>query len=82
MVSHLRSLAGRVLFVPNCLRAERKNVPHLLQKSVGLVFGEQTQTRRGLQDHGGPVPLLLRHGLLGDLQQLPDGVATLQDQGI
>lgn len=56
---------------------QTENVLHLLEKSIGLVFGQQTQTRRGLQDHRRPLPVVLGHCLLGDLQQLPDGVATL-----
>lgn len=51
---------------------------HLLQKSVGFLLGQHSQTCRGLQDHGGATPRLLGDCLLGDLQQLPDGVAALQ----
>lgn len=55
-------------------------MPHLLQKSMRLVFRQQTQTRCGLQDHRGPLPLIFWHCLLGNLQQLSDGVATLQKE--
>lgn len=51
---------------------------HLLQESLGFLLGQHSQTRRGLQDHGGATPRLLGDRLLGDLQQLPDGVAALQ----
>lgn len=51
---------------------------HLLQKSIGFLLGQHSQTCRGLQDHGGATPRLFGDRLLGDLQQLPDGVATLQ----
>lgn len=66
-------------FAPNCLSGKRrKPPPHLIQKSFGFVFGQQAQTRGGLQDHRGPAPLLLWHRLLGNLQQLSDGVSTLR----
>lgn len=64
------------MFVPN--RGQREHGPHLLQQSVGFFLGQHSQACRGLQDHGGATPRLFGDGLLGDLQELTDGVATLQ----
>lgn len=71
-------MAGRVLFAP--IWGRRKHASHLLQKSVGFLLGQHSQTCRGLQDHGGATPRLFGDRLLGDLQQLPDGVATLRQR--
>lgn len=54
------------------------HVSHLFEKSIGFLPGQHSQTCRGLQDHGGATPRLFGDRLLGDLQQLPDDVATLQ----
>lgn len=81
VVSHPRSFGGTGDVCAKLSEGrERANVPHLLQKSVGLVFRQKAQTRCGLQDHRGSPPLLLRDRLLSNFQQLSDGVATLQER--
>ena len=57
-------------------------MPHLIQQRVGLLHGQEAETGRGFQNHRSLFPLLLWHRLLGNLQQLSDGVATLNGRTV
>lgn len=53
---------------------------HLVQQSLGFHSRKQPESSCGSQHHRGSLPLQARHRLLGNLQQHPHRVSSLEEE--